>query len=500
MTDTIPVTTAGRTPGGDAPALPAGITVAGLATLATSLFYDAPLGLDLPAFLALLCVGSLSLNWLASGSGRWIPAAAALAAVLALLTDAVTPLSLLLFPPAVAACLLHLTGRWPASVGGRARSVGAMLVQGPRRLGRDCLAALEWSVDGVRRPVFVTLAARWVLPLGLGLIFCLLLTMANPILNAWATRLPLDFLSGIDAGRIVFWMVALALLWPFVRVTGPGVDGVSVGASAGKRWRDHPVAALLLSPAALVRALVLFNALFAVQSALDAYYLWTGHPLPAGLTHAAYAHQGAYPLVLTALLAALFVLAALDRPMVSPTARRLIIAWVAQNILLVLSAMLRLAGYVQAYSLTVLRLAAFLWMVLVAVGLALILVRMALGRSNRWLVGANLAAAVILLYATAWVNGPALIAQFNLTHSARVSGGPELDWSYLVRLGPQAIPTLDEYLTIQGPDKEIQTARTELAQRFLSHRTDWRSWTLRDQRLKDYLAAHPNGIDQRGHP
>ncbi|MDZ5650524.1 DUF4173 domain-containing protein [Nitrospirillum sp. BR 11828] len=500
MTDTIPVTTAGAMPGGDAPALPAGIAVAGLATLATLLFYDAPLGVDLAAFLALLCAGSLLLNPPAAGAGRWVPAAAGLTAVLALLTEAVTPLSLLLFPPTVAACLLHLTGRWPASAGDRARSVGAMLVQGPPRLWRDGLAALEWGVSGARRPDFVTLAARWVLPLGLGLVFCLLLTTANPILDSWASRLPLDFLSGIDAGRVVFWMVALALLWPFIRIASPGVAMARVDAPASSRWRDHPVAALLLSPAALVRALILFNALFAMQSALDAYYLWTGHPLPPGVTHAAYAHQGAYPLVLTALLAALFVLAALDRPMVSPTVRHLIVAWVAQNIVLVLSAMLRLAGYVHAYSLTVLRLAAFLWMALVAVGLVLILVRMALGRSNRWLVGANLAAAVILLYGAAWMNIPDTIAHFNLMYSPLVWGGRDVDWAYLVRLGPQTIPTMDTYLALHGPDQAVQAARTELAQSFLSHRTDWRSWTLRDQRLKDYLAAHPDGIDHKGQP
>ncbi|TWB69272.1 hypothetical protein FBZ87_109112 [Nitrospirillum amazonense] len=47
MTDITPVTTAGAAPGGDAPGLP----VAGLATLASHLFHDAPLGIAPPAFL-----------------------------------------------------------------------------------------------------------------------------------------------------------------------------------------------------------------------------------------------------------------------------------------------------------------------------------------------------------------------------------------------------------------------------------------------------------------
>ena len=52
----------------------------------------------------------------------------------------------------------------------------------------------------------------------------------------------------------------------------------------------------------------MFNALFAVQTVLDLTYLWGGVALPDGMTYATYAHRGAYPLIVTALLAAGFVL------------------------------------------------------------------------------------------------------------------------------------------------------------------------------------------------
>ncbi|MEA1647455.1 DUF4173 domain-containing protein [Nitrospirillum sp. BR 11164] len=500
MTDTTPDTTAGATPGGGAPGLPAGILLAGLATLATALFYDAPLGIALPAFLVPLCAGSLLLNPPAEGIKRRVTAGAALAAVLALLINAVTPLSLLLTFPTVAASLLHLTGRWPPRLEDRARSLGAMLGLGPWRLARDGMAAWLWWSGRTSRQAVAATIARWVLPLGLGLIFCLLFATANPVLGLWAGRLPLAFLGDIDAGRVVFWMGTLALLWPFVRIIGAGQHDAPPEPMAAKEKSDDPVLALLLSPQTLVRALALFNGLFALQSALDLYYLWTGHQPPEGVTHAAYAHQGAYPLVLTALLAALFVLVALERPGVTGTVRRLIVAWIAQNILLVLSAMLRLAAYVEAYSLTGLRVAAFLWMALVAMGLALILARMALSRSNRWLVGANLVAAATLLYGAAWVNIPALIAGYNVTHSRQAAGnGPDLDWAYLARLGPQAIPALDRYTVLpDSPGQAVLDARRKLAERFLARHADWRSWTVRDQNLRDYLAAHPDGIDHEG--
>ena len=47
------------------------------------------------------------------------------------------------------------------------------------------------------------------------------------------------------------------------------------------------------------RSLILFNALFALQTVLDLTYLWGGASLPDGMSHAEYAHRGAYPLIAT---------------------------------------------------------------------------------------------------------------------------------------------------------------------------------------------------------
>src|SRR5581483_6319539 len=91
-------------------------------------------------------------------------------------------------------------------------------------------------------------------------------------------------------------------------------------------------------------SLILFNALFAVENGLDLAFLWSGAPLPHGVTLAAYAHRGAYPLIVTALLAAGFVLltARPDSELAKrPLIRRLVVAWILQNVFLVLSSVLR---------------------------------------------------------------------------------------------------------------------------------------------------------------
>ena len=68
---------------------------------------------------------------------------------------------------------------------------------------------------------------------------------------------------------------------------------------------------MLFGKAAILRSLIVFNLMFAVQTMLDAAYLWGGVALPDGMSYASYAHRGAYPLIVTALLAAGFVLVAM---------------------------------------------------------------------------------------------------------------------------------------------------------------------------------------------
>ena len=97
--------------------------------------------------------------------------------------------------------------------------------------------------------------------------------------------------------------------------------------------------------------------------------------------------------------------------------RPLVYLWVAQNVLLVASSILRLDLYVQIYLLTWWRIAAFIWMLLVAFGLLLIVARIALNRSNGWLIRANLITLTATLYVCSLVNFAAMIADYNVSHS-----------------------------------------------------------------------------------
>jgi hypothetical protein len=340
----------------------------------------------------------------------------------------------------------------------------------------------------------------WVLPVVLGAVFMVLFAAANPLIEAWLGGLSLrGSLARLDIVRVFFWLFVLAAVWPLIAMTRQRLDEArqyAPGLEPGSAPSEIPP--WLFEGRVVARSLILFNLLFALQTVTDINYLWRGAALPYGMSYAGYAHRGAYPLIVTALLAAAFVIAAMRPGSAaerSPLMRSLVFLWVGQNVLLVVSAMLRLKLYVEVYSLTGLRVAAFVWMVLVAVGLVLIVARIVAGRSNRWLIGANLASLALTLYACAFVNFPYIIASYNIEHSRQRKGpGPRLDEVYLVDLGPQMIPALDRYfiLTSEPPYPYLHIQRRRLAQAHLAATADWRALTLRGWRLRRYLERHPD--------
>lgn len=337
----------------------------------------------------------------------------------------------------------------------------------------------------------------WIMPLTFAAGFIALFAMANPLIDKVLRSFDLTYLlQFLDPWRIAFWLIVATFVSVMLR---PRLKRLAW------RRREQIIDATrfeseFFGHAALLRSLVVFNALFAVQTLLDLTYLWGGVNLPDGMSHAEYAHRGAYPLMVTALLAAAFVLAAMRRGGPgdkSTLIRGLVHLWIGQNILLCLSSILRLDLYVESYSLTELRVAAGIWMGLVAMGLFLILLRILLRRSNEWLVALSMATLAVTLYATALVDIPAFIARFNVAHSREVSGeGMPLDIYYLWTLGPPAIPALDAFMAAAPAEATERIAlagrfRNELALAEWEGPSDWRSWTFRATRLDRYLYDHP---------
>jgi len=485
---------------------------AALVAAADFLLYDQPWGLSFVIFVAItgLAVAAAHPAMLAR---RRLPLEGALLfAAIAPLAEDVTPLSASISLIPLCLLALSISGRFdlltsdPAGIG---KALPAFLVAMPFRLLHDLFRWRRVANRLGRKGLRIAAVAVWIMPAVLGAVFLLLFGVANPVIDRWFSLLDIwALLERIEPIRVIFWGLVLAFVWAVLRPRLPYVlrrlkliFRQPVPPASAPSAEDRPVASanlgeLVFGRAAILRALILFNLMFAVETILDAAYLWGGVALPEGMSYAAYAHRGAYPLVVTALLAALFVLLAL-RPGSATSQDRVIRAlvyiWVAQNILLVISSIFRLDLYVGIYALTYWRVAAFIWMGLVAMGLALIVVRIALGKSNRWLSSANLLALSATLYACCFVNFAALIANYNVEHSLEMTGqGVSLDTWYLRELGPAAFPAIDAFLAGRdtfGNEAFGYVARGRIAdeERFRLGQQNWRAWTFRDWRLMRYL-------------
>ena len=315
--------------------------------------------------------------------------------------------------------------------------------------------------------VALNLFRSWGFPIGGALVLGSLMLSANPVLSDWMDQV---WRFDIRLDRIFLWIGVVMIVWPVLAVA---VDPGLLASKQGPR-RQRSLPNLGLNASSVANALILFNLLLAVQTVMDAVFLWGSATLPEGLSYAEYAHRGAYPLLATALLAGGFALMA--RPFLGEQ-RSLtgwMMLWLAQNVLLVVSSLMRLSLYVDAYGLTYLRIYAVIWMELVAVGLCLTAWQILKGKSNRWLMTRSLGLGLGVLYACCFVNFAAMIARENLKHPDR------LDRYYICELGPMAVAEI-------AATNHLKSCRSNAP-----HIDNWREWGFR----KDRVIRKLNAINQ----
>jgi hypothetical protein len=363
--------------------------------------------------------------------------------------------------------------------------------RGPVQPLLDAALALRWWCRHPRAPAARTLllAALWTLPIAAGLLFLSLFAIANPVIGLWLHRAWDNLAAAFDwlpqlllPTRVALWLIVAWAAYALLRYRQPPFA----------RTRSAPVApprATHLLPAGLIiRALLVVNAVFALETALDLFYLWGRSRLPAGMTYAAYAHRGAYTLIATALLAGALVLITFRRGGAaarSPIARRLVFLWIAQNLFLLASTLWRLWLYIDAYSLTRWRIASLIWVLLVAAGFGWLVAKIVGHRTNAWLWRMNTLSLLAVLTICAFCNFDGWIAAFNVRHCREIDGqGAPLDVAYLRQLGPAALPAIEWV----GSRIDLAAVDRDLRRQLDDELADWRGWTLRRAHIRRDIA------------
>lgn len=235
-----------------------------LVILTDLLVFDAASGINL--FIAAIAI-ALAITSLAWRRRRFLQGATGCITALTLslpLIESATLLSLLLAALGLGLSALMAAQLMPARLERIPRSLLRLLLPAPTRLVRDAVGMRPQMQQQAARKALLWLAA-WIVPLGLGAVFAYLFTAANPLIEAVLSTVRLQaVLDLFDPIRIVFWLVVATGIWALLRPR--------LLRQRRRKGAVHDVAlkdSAWLGSTAIFRSLVVFNALFAIQTLLD---------------------------------------------------------------------------------------------------------------------------------------------------------------------------------------------------------------------------------------
>jgi hypothetical protein len=379
---------------------------------------------------------------------------------------------LCLLTAAVTAPLALAEGRSP-------RAMLGALAGAPAAAAR----ALPWAgrgLAGLRGRRTTGLAVAIALTAGLLVLFVPLLASADPAFGHLLNRvLPTPSADGLNRAIFIFPLGALATLGAaFTLAAPPDLDGLARPARRGLgriEWAV-PVGSLVL----------LFAAFVAVQATVffggADYVLRT-----AGVTYAEYARRGFWQLLaVTGLTLAVVGGAARWAPRRTRADRVLLRGLLGPlavlTLVIVASALHRMATYQEAYGFTRLRVLVYaceLWLGLVFVAVLAAGVRL----GGAWLAEAMAAAAAAALIGLAVLNPDRFIADRNVDRFER---GGDLDVAYLAELSADATPALDRLPT----ELRVCVLR-EIAADLAARPDGWRDFNASRAAARRLLASAP---------
>lgn len=146
--------------------------------------------------------------------------------------------------------------------------------------------------------------------------------------------------------------------------------------------------------------LIALNAIYLFTNTIDVIYLWASSELPRGVSYSAFVHRGVYALTAAVLIAAGVLITMFLMPSSVNGGRWMriaAVAWIVQNLVLLVGVGYRLAMYIEVYWMTPKRFGVACFLLLVAVGFGFLAVYVWRHRSIGWLLGRNAIAAFALL-------------------------------------------------------------------------------------------------------
>lgn len=237
----------------------------------------------------------------------------------------------------------------------------------------------------------------------------------------------------------------------------------------------------------------LLNVMLLVINCLDIDNLFLSKQLPEGITLSDFVHNAVTGLVFSIVFAMALILwffrGDLNFHRSSRWAKGLAYAWILQSALMVISALIRNAWYIEAYQLTELRIGVYVFLTLSLIGLVFTFLKLQHNYTAWFLLRCNTETWLLLLALSTTVNWDKMITKYNLTHAKNYSS---LDRAYLCYLSQAGLPELTQAMYERRADTANDhydfTRLGAALYSFLSKRDKpWQSFNFRDPRVGDDL-------------
>lgn len=187
---------------------------------------------------------------------------------------------------------------------------------------------------------------------------------------------------------------------------------------------------------------VALNVLLLLLNIIDITTLWFGYK-PAGNFSGAL-HEGTNSLIFSIIMAMAVILyffrGNLNFYSKSKILKALAFTWMIQNVILIVSVLIRDGYYIEFYGLTHKRIGVLVFALLCIIGLATVYIKVAKQKTLFYLFKINGGIWFMLLLAFSIINWDVAIAKYNLSQSEKIS----LDADYLLSLSDKTLPVLDQ--------------------------------------------------------
>jgi hypothetical protein len=253
-------------------------------------------------------------------------------------------------------------------------------------------------------------------------------------------------------------------------------------------------------------SLLLLNLLLLVVNVIDIRYIWFDFDFSRNANIYKMVHEGTELLIVSIVLAMMLLIFLFKGNLNFYKRNKWLkfgaYAWIIQNIILVISVLLRDYYYIEFFGLAYKRIGVLFFLFAVLTGLTTVFIKIHFKKSNYFLFRVNAWACIVMLVISSSINWDPMIASYNFTHNDKVP----VDLEFIFRLSDKALPVIDRNVTVLQQREKQQPANlnwrgectncyTEMLkkrkQEFLEKQQQytWLSWNYADHSVKQYLTG-----------